>query len=533
MEDISMYDAIAKQCEKNPDKCALYFVGRKITFKMLKKESDAVAFFLAKEGIKSKDVITSALPNIPAAVAILYGANKIGAAVNFVHPLVPQEKLFSYSEKVGSKILFLMDKIANNFAGELVGRKEKTVICGASSSLNPFFGFFYDLATLKSRDNLQGKGFIFYKDILKEHGETESIGGADDVAAIMHSGGTTGEPQSIVLTNQNFNCVSENTVRVIDGSKATGGMLAALPMFHAFGVGVCIHTALSNGYTSYLVPKFSPKKIVSMMNRLNIEMLAGVPAMYEKLLAEKKFDSKERRKLKFAFCGGDKMSKELKDGFDGIMKKRGSDCLLDEGYGLTEMCGVFSVNTRTFSKEGSLGKPLGDYKAETFSEGKKLPRGEYGEICLLGKSMMKGYFGDDISTDRAIFMYDGERYLRTGDLGKVDEEGFIFFKQRLKRMVKINGIAVFPSEAESVIDELPFVKESAVVCRKVGEKYKMTAFVCLSGKIEESEAEEIIKERCLKKLNKWTNPKEILFKDYFPKTAFGKTDYNELEKSLK
>lgn len=528
----SMYGLLKYQSKGRLKEPALYFVGKKITYAALFDEIDKAAVYLFNSGVGKGDTVTVALPNIPTAVAVLYAANKLGAVVNFVHPLVPVKKLLAYAEKTDSNIIFVLDKIANAYADKLAASGKTIIVCNASPYLGGAARFFYNTFTFSDRSKLKRKdGFVYYSDVLKSrHIDIKSSHDEDLPAAVMHSGGTTSEPKSIVLSNKSFNAVAINTVRVIDGYSPDGGMLAALPMFHAFGVGVCIHTALVAGYCVYLVPKFSTKKIVKMLNRLKIAVLAGVPAMYEGMLGEKKFDSPKRKRLSFAFCGGDALSLDTKEKFDGIMKKHGSACVLDEGYGLTEMCGVFSVNTRAFSRAGSLGKPLGDYGAEVFEGAKMLGRGEEGEICLCGDSMMNGYLGDEAATSYSVFEYNGKNYLRTGDYGTVDADGFIFYKQRLKRVVKINGVSVFPSEAERAIASLPFVSECAVIeNRDERNRTYLKALVVLKPGIGEREASERIGERCAENLNKWTAPRSVVFVDRLPKTYVGKVDYGKLK----
>lgn len=271
-------------------------------------------------------------------------------------------------------------------------------------------------------------------------------GNDDDVAAIMHSGGTSAEPKSILLTNANFNSVAVNTKRAIVGERAKekDAMAMVLPMFHAFGLGVCVHTVLCGGVKSTLIPRYSPERIVHYLKQGHITMISGVPTMYRGLVNKKEFNCRQLKNLRFAFCGGDIFSDELKKDFDSIMARRKSPCVLDNGFGLTEVTGVFSVNKAGARRDGSCGRPIGeDYLIEAFDDnGQKLARGKSGELCISSASVMKGYMNDKQATEQTFLECDGKRWLKTGDWGYVDADGFIFVQQRLKRIIKVSGVPV-------------------------------------------------------------------------------------------
>lgn len=337
-----------------------------------------------------------------------------------------------------------------------------------------------------------------------------------------------------MLTNANFNSVAVNTKRAIVGEKARekDAMAMVLPMFHAFGLGVCVHTVLSGGVKSTLIPRYAPERIVHYLKQGHITMISGVPTMYRGLVDKKEFNCRSLKNLRFAFCGGDMLTDELKRDFDSVMAKRGSSCVLDNGFGLTEVTGVFSVNKAGARREGSCGKPIGeDYLIEAFDDdGNMLERGGSGELCISSPTVMKGYLNDTEATEKTFLDYDGKRWLKTGDLGFVDKDGFIFIQQRLKRIIKVSGVPVFPAEIERLVNTLKDVDE----CCAVGIEHKLKGKVIklyVKSSAEPTKLKKTVKEFCRQKLDKWSCPKAVEVLPELPKTLMAKTDYRLLERN--
>lgn len=530
----SMYGYLLHNYHQKKDDVAICFLYKKFSYEFLKNEVDTIACFLHNQGIKKGDVVTVALPNIPSSVSVFYAINKIGAVANMVHPLVPYQVLKQHMQNTKSKLLFAFDLLLDNYFNQLVQDGFKTVVCKANDYLTKFESFFYTHFAKKRCKNIDKNKCIFFSDVQKtKRFDLDVKVGGDDVAVIMHSSGTTDKSKSACLSNTNFNYVADNVIEVLPWGKQPGkGMasIAVLPTFHAFGLGVSTHTMLSFGYHIVMIPKYSAKLIVKKIKRKNVAIIAGVPTMFAGMVDQKAFDGKHLKKLKFAFCGGDRLDQKTKDKFDALVAKNGGTCILDEGYGLTEASGVLSVNTRKAQKQGSVGKPLKDTFVGAFDEqGSLLPPDVDGELCVCSPAVMKGYLkGDNLSQD-GIFVFDDKRFVKTGDYGHVDNDGFIFFKQRQKRIEKVSGVNVFPAEAEHVLSQIDGVKTCCV--KGVPHKTKgvvLKAFVVAQNDVDKDSLLAIIKKECEQKLDKWTQPKIYEFLTDLPLTPFGKVDYKSL-----
>ena len=532
--ETSMYRYFMRNFDEKKDSVALSFLYKKFTYRYLSDEIDRVACFLKNQGVEKGDSVTIALPNIPSAVSVFYAVNKIGAVANMVHPLVPYEILAGYMRDTNSKLLFAFDVLLDKYFDRLIADGFRAVVCKAEDYLSGFEAFFYRTFGKKRYRQIDDIRSIRFADVRKTQAyDITADDGFDDVAVIMHSSGTTEQSKSAALTNKNFNTVAENTIDILPWKKKLGtGMagLTVLPMFHAFGLGVCVHTYLSYGYENVLIPKYSAKLIVKKLRRKNIAIMAGVPTMYGGMVAQKGFDGKHLKKLRFAFCGGDKLPQKVKTRFDYDVSKNGGECLLDEGYGLTEAAGVVSVNTREHCREGSVGRALGDAVIYAFDQkGERLPAGEEGQLCLSSDAVMKGYVSGGKISDEGFFEYDGKKFVKTGDWGSVDDDGFIYFKQRVKRIEKVSGVNVFPTEAEKVISCVGGVKNCCV--KGVPDSRKgtvMKAFVQAEPGEDKERLLREIQAVCDEKLDKWTKPKYYEFVGEMPLNKFGKIDYSKL-----
>ena len=285
--------------------------------------------------------MTIALPNIPSAVTLFYAVNKLGMTANLVHPLLPAEQIIRYATETKSKFLFVFDKLADGYISKLLDCPVPIRICQAQDYITSFEECLQSL-TWRDRRNLR-KNRTDYLNIqifptrgraaVKVH-DKQIRGGDDDVAAIMHSGGTSAEPKSKYAYQRQFQLCRRQHQTRNRGEKARRKTLwlGCCPMFHAFGLGVCVHTVLSGGVKSTLIPRYAPERIVHYLKQGHITMISGVPTMYRGLVDKKEFNCRSLKNLRFAFCGGDMLTDELKRDFDSVMAKRGSSCVLDNGF---------------------------------------------------------------------------------------------------------------------------------------------------------------------------------------------------------
>ncbi len=355
----------------------------------------------------------------------------------------------------------------------------------------------------------------------------------EETAVILFSGGTTGTSKGIELTNLNMNAlaaqVATNAGFTMEGLR----MFSVMPLFHGFGLGVGIHTSLMASGTCIIIPQFTIKTYAQDVKKYKPNVIVGVPTLFEALLRSEGFDF-DLSFLRGMFCGGDSLSVELKKKVDTFLKEHNATIQVREGYGTTECVTASCLTPFDTYREGSIGIPLSDtyYAIVNPNNDTELPYGEEGEICICGPTVMKGYLNNAEETASTLRRHaDGNLWLHTGDLGVMDEDGFVYYKQRMKRLIIVSGINVYPSQVENCIDAHPDVLLSCAI--GIPDPYKMhvvKAFVVLRQGVEPSDKikQEII-ENCKKNISKYGVPKEIEFRDALPKTLVGKVAYRQLE----
>ena len=533
-QDQSMYEAFLKSAKTFPNKIALRFFHKTFTYKKVLKRVNQFAKSLLDLGFKKDDVITVCLPNIPDAVYLLYAINQIGAIGNLVHPLFTFEQMDETLTLVNSKILFCLDTNYEKFL-PLENKGVTIYSCSPVSELSSLKRFFYNK---KNKDKLKIKpkhtSSEFYKS--KEYFDYDKRYLND--ALYLHSGGTTGKSKTIALSSFAMNSVATNSYWITDLDSFVGkGILAVLPMFHGFGLCMGIHAFLVHGGTDVLMPKFSRAQALSYIRKNQLHILLGVPVLYEALLSRRDFRGRKLRNLYIGFVGGDYVSPALLERFNIRMEKAHSNCRLREGYGLTETVNVCSVNTHSNHKPGTVGILLPNVKGTTLNPDtmEELKANEEGEILIGGDTIMNGYrFSDDIDANKKVFYIakDGTKYIRTGDFGHIDEDRFVIYKSRIKRLVKVNGVPVFPSMIEDAATSFNFVYEVCalgVEDTKRGNIIKLYVMLSKTYKGTKEEAKEKIIERIVSRLGVYSRPKEVIFVDKMPHTAVGKIDYKALK----
>ena len=357
---------------------------------------------------------------------------------------------------------------------------------------------------------------------------------ANDPAAILYSGGTTGITKGILLSNYNFNVLGAQIAATNPRFAIGDKMLAIMPLFHGFGLGICLHTMLIYGCCSILVPQFNAKTYVDLLHKYQPNYIAGVPTLFEALLRLEKGKRPDLACLKGMFSGGDSLSIELKKKVDDYLSRHHATIRVREGYGTTECVTASCLTPLTREKEGSIGIPFPDtvYRICKVGTTEELPYGEEGEICLAGPTVMLGYLHQEEETKNTLRVHaDGKTYLHTGDLGTMDEDGFIYFKQRIKRIIITNGYNVYPSQIENIIDSHDAVSFSCVIgVENEYGNHRIKAYVVLKKGVSPSEeVKESILNYCREHIARYAVPKEIEFRDDLPKTLVGKVAYRELE----
>lgn len=540
--DATMFQLVEKMAVTFPNATALEFFGHKTNYKnFVRRIEEAAAAFIAM-GIKRDDRVTICLPNIPQAIIAFYALNRIGAVSNMVHPLSACDEITFYVNISKSKAILTADMFCEKVEKALMACDSSVVllVSRVQDEFNPVLKAAY---TLKS-----GKAFLKYPtrensmlwtDFIKKADKRLELPASEfdkeHTSVILYSGGTSGLPKGICLSDLNFNALALQCTEAICQPLTAGDkMLSCMPCFHGFGLGVNIHTILINGATCILMPSFTIKTYAKMMAKKKPNYLAGVPTIFEALLHTPSLEKVNLSFLKGMFCGGDSLSVELKKKVDTFLKEHGATIQIREGYGLTECVTASCLTPRDEYREKSIGLPYPDteYKIVKPGTDEELPFGEEGEIILTGPTLMLGYLDNPEETANTIkTLSDGRKWLFTGDLGSMDADGYVYFRQRIKRMIITNGYNVYPGQLENVIDSCPNVAYSCVIGIKDPHKMqKVKAFVVLKDGItaDDTQKEEIM-QVLRQKVARYALPKEIEFRPELPKTLVGKVAYRKLE----
>lgn len=537
--DCTMAEAVENVAKKYPDYIAYDFMGKKTTYANAVKDIIAAAKALKALGVKEEDRVTICMPNTPQTVSMFYAANMVGAIANMIHPLSSENEIAFYLNDSDSKVAITLDQFYPKF--EAIKAKtglKKLIIASVADALSPVMRLGYKLTEGKKIAKVPDVDWVIsWKQFIK-NGE-----GVIDYrvprrptqgAAILYSGGTTGTTKGILLSNLNFNALGMQIIATNPMFKPGDKMLAIMPMFHGFGLGVSIHSMLVNGGRCILVPRFTPKTYAELLKKHKPNFIAGVPTLYEALLRLDNIDDLDLSCLKGMFSGGDSLSVELKKRIDRFLKEHKATIEVREGYGTTECVTASCLTPYNMSREGSIGIPFPDtfYKIVKVGTTEELPYGEEGEICLAGPTVMLEYCNHPEETAQTMRVHDdGRTYVHTGDLGVMDEDGFIYFRQRIKRMIITSGYNVYPSQMENILDAHEAVHMSCVI--GVPDPYKIQkikAFVVLKPGFEAGEAmKKQLLEYCSKHVAKYAMPYDIEFRQDLPKTLVGKVAYRVLE----
>lgn len=532
--------AVLERAAIEKDFPALSFMGKTSSYTRLAEEIDRVARSFHALGVRPGNRVLVCLPNVPQAVFCLYGLNRIGAIPTMVHPLSAVSELAFYMNEASCSIAVTLDQFYGKFLDVKKQRPiDKLIVCRVSDELPFPLSIGQKLLTERKFPKVSGENDILWKDFMAM-GESVKDGYVADKdfnteAVVLFSGGTTGTTKGIMLSDLNFNALAWQTANMANEEVHHSKMLAAMPVFHGFGLGVCIHTLMFTGGTSILVPRFNVKSYANLIRKTQPNFIAGVPTLFEAITRNKYLDGADLSCLRGVFSGGDSLTIELKKKFDAFLKEHNARVRVREGYGTTECVTASCLTPYNKEKEGSIGIPYPDtyYKICKPGTNDELPYGEEGEICLTGPSMMIGYIGHEEENRQTLRKHeDGHVWLHTGDLGRMDDEGFIYFSQRMKRMIVTSGYNVYPSQLENIIEGHPAVQRSCVIGVKDALKMqRVKAFIVLKENCQADEQmKESIMKHCKQHIAKYALPAEIEFRDSLPTTLVGKVAYTVLEK---
>ena len=535
----TMYQLLSDTAGQYPKNIAYNFMGRQTTFETFMTRIDAAARGLYAMGLRRGDRITICMANTPQALDCFYACNRIGVIPNMIHPLSAAKEIAFYLNFSKSKAILMLDQFYDKVASIIPELENPTTILIAKVGDElPFpLGLLYPL-TKGGKHPLPKAGYTLWYDMIKAGKDTAlpaDEGKYDDCGAILYSGGTTGTTKGIMLSNMNFNALGLQTIAASGfGSVAGMKMLSIMPVFHGFGLGIGIHTALIGGATCILIPQFSVKVYADTLLKCKPELIPGVPTLFEALLRADALKNADLSFLKGIFSGGDSLSPELKKKVDAFLKDHGCTEQIREGYGTTECVTASCLTPKDYARSGSIGVPFPDtfYKIVAPGTTEELPANHEGEICLSGPTVMLGYMDNPEETRQTLRSHgDGRIWLHTGDLGHMDEDGFIYFRQRLKRMIITSGYNVYPSQLENIIDGHEKVLLSCVIgVRDPYRVQRVKAYVVpMPGIAPTEELKQELLDYCSAHIAKYAMPREIEFRTELPKTLVGKVAYRVLE----
>lgn len=537
--NISLYDMLEQSSAQRKSLLAYHYFGHKATFQKLLADIEHCARAFKALEVEKGDKVTICMPNTPEAVVAFYALNKIGAIANMIHPLSAENEIKYYLNIAESKFLLTIDLAWGKIKNIIEETNVQKIILASVKESMPFhlktgYHFTQGRKIEKPRKSDRIMDWKDFWQIGKQyHGNTNTHEKGNSPAVILYSGGTSGGAKGILLSNLNFNALALQSISACACLKEKDKVLSIMPIFHGFGLGICIHTVLNFGGTAILLPQFSAKTFDKLLKKYKPNVIAGVPTLYEALLQNSKIDQMDLSYLKCMISGGDSLSISLKKKLDAFLKNHHANIQVREGYGLTECVTGSCLTPQNFYKEGSIGIPYPDtyYKIVKQNTIEELPYGEVGEIVLSGPSVMLGYLKEEEATKKALRQHkDGLIWLHTGDLGYQDAEGFIYFKQRIQRVIVSSGYNIYPQYIENIIDSHPKVLMSCAV--GIPHAYKqevVKVFIVLKEPTTEQEQiEDEIRTLCEKNLAKYALPYEIAFREELPKTLVGKIAYTKL-----
>lgn len=542
--NISIYEYIYKKHFNHKNHIAIEYFGKQYSYIDLFYEIDRCTKALKSYGIRKGDVITILSANIPEALFLIYAINRLGAVANIVHPLSAENEIKDALNRYSSVMLIAMDicyeKIKNIIHDTEV---YKTIILSAKDSMNLLYKVGYQITSgRKVEKPKKSKFYVYYKDFIK-NGENVEIKEEvkvrrDTPALILHSGGTTGTPKGIVLSNGNMNTQSIQATIALPDLDSNDVILGIMPIFHGFGLSVSITDAFVVGAKVVLIPQFNAKEFDKLVKKFNPSVLVGVPTLFEAMTNNQGMQDADLSNLKYVIAGGDTLSKQRVEKINEFLHSRGAKTVLTQGYGMTEAVAAISFDRKDCSKPGSVGIPWPGTYVKICKPGteEELPYGEDGEICICGSTVMLGYYNNEKETNDMLHIHsDGNVWIHSGDVGYMDKDGFIFYKQRIKRMIVTSGYNVYPSQVEEVIESHEAVLDCSVI--GVPHPYKVEvpkAYIVLKkGYYETDKLKDEIKELCKKNLSHYAIPKDFEYRKSLPKTMVGKVDFRKLQEENK
>ena len=538
--DETIYEYLKRHADKYLDHVAIEYYGTKYTYQELLDQIEKSAKAFKSAGIRKGDVVSILSANTPEALFAFYGLNKIGAVANMLHPLLSENEMKQALKQYSTVMVVAMDVTYSKLKNILNDTEVyQTIIISAKNSMNIFYklGYSFTQGRKIERPNYSSKVLSwkeFIKNGSKYQKETLRHTKKDFPALILQSGGSTGTPKGIVLSNGNVNAATIQAKIALPDLNKEDVILGIMPIFHGFGLEVSINDAFNVGAKVVLIPLFKANEFDKLLTKYKPSVLVGVPTLFEAMMNNPRIGSIKLDQLKYVITGGDSFHKQKVEKINEFLHQHGAKTNFTQGYGMTEAVAAVSFDLKYASKPGTVGIPWPGTYVQIVKPGtdEEVPYGEAGEICISGPTVMLGYYDNEKETNEALHIHkDGNIWLHSGDIGVMDEEGFITYKQRLKRMIVTSGYNVYPNQIEDVLEKHPVVLNAFVL--GVPHPYKVEvpkAYIVLKKGYRENELlKQELLELCQKNLAKYAIPKEWEFRKSLPKTVVGKIDFKKLQ----
>lgn len=544
LPECTIYEYLYNSNKDYQRNTALNYFDNKISFAQVFSNIEAAAKAFQNNGVNAGDIVTIASVTTPETIYAFYGLNCIGAIANMVDPRTSVEGIKHYIEEVGSKIVLCIEVALPKIIEAVKGTQvEKIIVVSPADSLK---GIKKSLFKLKQRIGKEVPDYtnicISWNSFVKEGINTELKAAPyekDKCCVIVHTGGTTGMPKGVMLSNENLNISAFQAIISGMDFKRNQTWLNIMPPFIAYGVGNGLHIPLIVGMETILIPSFNPEKFDELLIKYKPTHMVGVPSHYGNLINSPKMKNMDLSFIKAPTVGGDTMDSELEMETNKFLKSHNCSDLITKGYGMTEIsAGVSICISNDCNKLGSVGIPFTHTIISIFdpATGKELTYNEQGEVCICTPNMMLGYYGNPDATNEVIRIHeDGCKWVHSGDIGYMDEDGNLFIVDRMKRMIiRHDGFKVFPSQIEKVIIKNKFV-ESCCVIGKSDEthsqgKLPVAYIVLVDNNADKSTIKEQLHDLCAEELPEYAQPEDFVVIDKMPLTAIGKVDYKKLEK---
>ncbi len=536
-----------KEVNKNRlHETAIYYYGTRITVKTLIDRIDQCADAFAAMGVKKGDTVSLVSASTPESIIALYALNKMGATVNAIDPRMDKKSIARMIKGSGSEILMAIELVYPKIAPIISEIDQKNIIIQSSATSLPLLKKLAVKIASRSSIPYGKRGIISWDDFIKGAANGMAIEAeyeGDATVAITYTGGTTGFPKGVMLTNDSLNAVAHNFRHAGIVHEKGQRFLGIMPIFSSYGLVCGIHMPLTMGLELALIPRFYPLKMGEYIRKYKPEHMIATPAFYEILIGSEEMKDFDLSFMLTLGSGGDSMNAGLETKMQAFMDSHGIRYPLAQGYGMSEVsaAATFCVNDRY--KKGSVGIPciattIGIFDPET---GEELGYNTPGEVCITGPTMMKGYYNNKEETDYVMRKHaDGQVWIHSGDIGSIDEDGFVYIQGRVKRMItRFDGHKVFPITIESFIAEHEKVHGCSVIAvddrERMQGQYPMAVVEFVAG-VDVSDRDKICREiydLCQEQLEERGRPVAVVSVDEIPLTGVGKNDYRTLEKEFK